>query len=292
MTKPTTSTGDVPHALDRRPQLTVLTFLLAALHLGCLGACLLPFRWWLPLAALASYAVRMFGVTAGYHRYFSHRTYRLGRVNQAVLAFLAQTSGQKGVLWWASHHRSHHREADRETDIHSPLVQGFWYSHVGWVISGAHDDYDPSSVPDLARYPELRFLNDHHWICPWVLGMLSFEAGRWSGVGGTVGLLWFFVIPTVLLYHCTFTINSLAHVWGSRRFNTPDGSRNNWLLALLTFGEGWHNNHHAYQASCRQGLRWWEVDLTYYALKALSWVRMVRDIRVFPESIGPYRTDP
>lgn len=279
-------------AMSRRPQLTVLTLLFAALHLACLAVLLVPFRWWLPLLALGSYGLRMFGVTAGYHRYFSHRTYRLGRIPQALLAFLAQTSGQKGVLWWASHHRNHHRDSDLEADIHSPITQGFWYSHVGWVISGAHDDYDPSNLPDLTKYPELRFLNDHHWICPWLFGILSFEIGAWTGVGGWAGLVWVFVVPTVALYHGTFTINSLAHVWGSRRFDTPDQSRNNWFLALLTLGEGWHNNHHAYQSSCRQGLRWWEVDLTYYGLKALSWVRMVRDIRVFPKGLGGLRTDP
>lgn len=280
------------HVSGKRPKLTVLSLLFAALHLACLGLFFTPFRWWLVLALVFSYGLRMFGVTAGYHRYFSHRTYRLNRMNQFLLAFLAQTSGQKGVLWWSSHHRNHHRDSDGASDIHSPITQGFWYSHVGWVLSGAHDDHDTANIQDLSKFPEIRFLDAHHWICPWLFGILSFAIGRWAGVGGLTGLLWIFVAPTALLYHGTFTINSLAHVWGSRRFDTPDGSRNNWLLALLTLGEGWHNNHHAYQSSCRQGLRWWEVDLTYYALKVLSWVRMVRDIRGFPNGLQKLRTDP
>ena len=278
--------------MSRRPKLTILSLLFAGLHLASLGVLFVPFRWWLPLALAISYGLRMFGVTAGYHRYFSHRTFRLGRVGQFLLAFLAQTSGQKGVLWWASHHRNHHRESDGDDDIHSPVTQGFWYSHLGWVLSGAHDEYEASTIQDLERFPELRFLNDHHWICPTLFGILGFEVGRWAGVGGLTGLLWVFVLPTVLLYHGTFTINSLAHVWGTRRFDTPDQSRNNWLLALLTFGEGWHNNHHAYQSSCRHGLRWWEVDFTYYGLRILSWVRMVRDIRGFPVGVQKLRTDP
>lgn len=278
--------------MSRRPSFTVQTLFFAALHGASLGLFFTPYRWWLPLALLGSYGLRMFGVTAGYHRYFSHRTYRLGRPTQFILAFLAQTSGQKGVLWWASHHRDHHRNSDGDTDIHSPVTQGFWYSHVGWVISGAHDDHDQANIQDLTRFPELRFLDAHHWICPWLFGILSFEIGQWSGVGGWSGLLWIFVVPTVLLYHGTFTINSLAHAWGSRRFDTPDASRNNWVLALITLGEGWHNNHHAYQSSCRQGLRWWEVDITFYALKVLGWMRLVRDIRVFPDQFDRFRADP
>ena len=244
------------------------------------------------LVLALSYGIRMFGVTAGYHRYFSHRTYKLGRVPQFLLAFLAQTSAQKGVLWWASHHRDHHRFSDSEQDPHSPRQHGFWHSHVGWILSAAHTDYDRNGIKDFERFPELRFLSAHHWICPWLLGIFAFELGRWMGVGGMSGLMWAFLLPTVLLWHGTFTINSLCHVWGSRRFETTDTSRNNWVLALLTLGEGWHNNHHAYQSSCRQGLRWWEVDPTFYALRVLGWLGMARDIRGFPEGFGRLRTEP
>ncbi|MBS1767662.1 MAG: fatty acid desaturase [Acidobacteria bacterium] len=256
------------------------------MHLACFGALFVHFNWWLVLALALSYTVRMFGVTAGYHRYFSHRSYKLGRVPQFLLAFLAQTSAQKGVLWWASHHRDHHRHSDSEQDAHSPKQHGFWHSHVGWILSTAHTGYDGANIKDFSAFPELRFLSKHHWICPWLLGVFAFKMGQWMGVGGLAGLMWIFLLPTVLLWHGTFTINSLCHVWGSRRFETTDTSRNNAILAFLTLGEGWHNNHHAYQASCRQGLRWWEFDPTYYALRMLGWLRIVRDIRRYPKGFG------
>ena len=253
--------------------LAVALFVL--LHLGIFAVLLYPltprFLVWLT----ATYVLRMFGVTAGYHRYFSHRSFQLGRTAQFLMAFLAQTSGQKGVLWWAAHHRDHHRYSDSERDIHSPLQRGFWYAHLGWILSNEHDEYDPRKVADMARFPELRWLDRYHWV-PTVL----FAAGIFY-LGGSGAFVWGYVVSTVLLYHCTFTINSLAHIFGSRRFETTDGSRNNWLLALITFGEGWHNNHHFSMSSCRQGLRWWEIDITYGVLKVLSFLGIVREMRPF-----------
>jgi stearoyl-CoA desaturase (Delta-9 desaturase) len=245
----------------------------ALAHLGALTVFFIPFRWsglWL---ALAMYVVRMFGITAGYHRYFSHRSYRLGRAWQFLMAFLAETSGQRGVLWWAAHHRLHHHAADRDGDIHSPHVDGFWWSHVGWVLSNQYYDYDLGLVRDFAKYPELRWLDKHFSVPPVFLGGLVLIIGGWHA------FIWGFLVSTVVLFHATCTINSLAHVWGSRRFATPDDSRNNLVLALVTMGEGWHNNHHRFMYACRQGIRWWEVDLTFYALKSLSWCGIARDLR-------------
>ena len=252
---------------------TVVPFVV--LHLGVAAM-----FWFPPTASLllwmaATYSIRMFGVTGGYHRYFSHRSYRLGRVAQFLMAFLAQTSGQKGVLWWAAHHRQHHRHSDREQDIHSPWQRGFWWSHVGWVLSNEYDAYDQKKVADLARFPELRWLNRHHWVPTVVFAALVL------GVGGVGAFVWGYVVSTVLLYHCTFSINSVAHLIGSRRFETSDQSRNNWLLALVTFGEGWHNNHHFHMGSCRQGIRWWEIDITYGVLKLMALVGIARDLRPF-----------
>ncbi len=265
-----------------RVKITVSTVFFFVLHVWALGVFFLPFAWKLVGAAVFLYVLRMFAVTAGYHRYFSHRTFQLGRVSQFLLAFLAQSSGQKGVLWWGARHREHHRTSDRPEDVHSPIAHGLWTSHVGWVLDGAHDDYDPKAIADFAKYPELVWLDRNHWICPWALGTATFFAGRFLGWGGFATLTWGFVLSTVALWHATFCINSLAHLWGTRRFDTPDRSRNNLFLALLTLGEGWHNNHHHYQGSCRQGLRWWEVDITYYTLKVLSWVGLVKAIRTFP----------
>lgn len=218
------------------------------------------------------YAARMFAITAGYHRYFAHRTYRTSRVMQAVLAFAGTTAAQKGPLWWAGHHRAHHRYSDTDRDIHSPQ-KGFWWSHVGWFLSDKYSATDVAAVPDLARYPELVWLDKYNAVGPWLLGIAAFLVGGWSGL--VVG----FFGSTVLLWHATFTVNSLNHVWGTRRYATSDTSRNNLALALLTFGEGWHNNHHHYQASARQGFFWWEIDASWYGLRALRGLRLVHDLK-------------
>jgi stearoyl-CoA desaturase (delta-9 desaturase) len=218
------------------------------------------------------YVVRMFFITAGYHRYFAHRAYRLARVPQFVMAFGGTMAMQKGPLWWAGHHRDHHRTSDTEADIHSPL-RGFWWSHVGWILCDKYNDTPTDRIKDFAKYPELRFLNRFDWIGPWALGITCYLIAGWSGL-----IIGFFA-STVLLWHGTFVINSLAHVMGRRRYATEDTSRNSALLAVVTLGEGWHNNHHYYQASARQGFFWWEFDVSYYVLRALSWVGIVGDLK-------------
>ncbi len=245
------------------------------LHLAALGVFFFPFRWSLVWWLTASYFLRMFGVTAGYHRYFSHRSYKMGRVAQFLMAFLAQTSAQKGVLWWAAHHRHHHRHSDKEEDVHSPWQKGFWWAHVGWVVSNDWDEYNPKSIADFTKYPELVWLDKYHWVPAVVYGAAVLA------VGGPAAFWWGFVLSTVVLYHGTFAINSFAHIYGSRRFDTKDHSRNNWVLAIPTMGEGWHNNHHFRLASCQQGYRWWEIDLTWYVLKLLSLFGITRDLRPF-----------
>ena len=250
-----------------------------AIHLLPLAALWTGATWqdWAVCAAL--YFVRMFAVTAGYHRYFSHRTFKTSRAFQFVLAFLAQTSSQRGVLWWAAHHRNHHKFSDLPWDIHSPIQRGFWYSHIGWIYANGLEETDYSKVKDLAKYPELMWLNKYWVVPPIALGVAITLLMGWSG------LFVAFALSTVILWHGTFTINSLSHVFGKRRFPTGDTSRNNWLLALVTMGEGWHNNHHHYMGSTRQGFYWWEVDVTYYILKAMSWVGLVWDLRPVPHAV-------
>jgi stearoyl-CoA desaturase (delta-9 desaturase) len=228
---------------------------------------------------LALYVVRMFGITAGFHRYFSHKTFKTSRWFQFVLAFLAQTTAQKGALWWAAKHRHHHKHSDTEDDVHSPRHRGFLYSHVGWIFTKQHDSTDYDAVPDLTKYRELVWLNEHDKVAPVTLAVLCYLFAGWPGL--FVG----FFLSTVLTYHGTFFINSLAHVHGRQRYVTGDDSRNNWWLAIITLGEGWHNNHHAYMASTRQGFRWYEFDPTYYALKAMSWVGLVWDLNEPPAAI-------
>jgi stearoyl-CoA desaturase (Delta-9 desaturase) len=232
-----------------------------------------PFHWSYVVWAVALYYLRMWVVTIGYHRYFSHRTFKTSRVFQFVLAFLAETSAQKGVLWWAANHRHHHRESDQPADVHSPLQDGFWWSHVGWILSDRYTETREEAIRDFARFPELRFLNRWYLLPPTLLAVAL------ALIGGFPLLVWGFFVSTVVLWHGTFTINSLSHVFGSRRYRTTDTSRNNFLLALITCGEGWHNNHHYHQNTANQGWFWWELDLSYYALKVLSWLGIVWDLR-------------
>jgi len=153
--------------------------------------------------------------------------------------------------------------------------EGFWWSHLGWILSDEYDDYDPKRIADLVKYPELRWLDKFHLV-PTILYAVAIYY-----VGGYPALVWGYLVATVALYHGTFLINSLSHIWGTRRFATPDESRNNFWLALVTMGEGWHNNHHHFMSSVRQGIRWWEVDTTFYLLKMLSWVGIARELRPF-----------
>jgi len=249
------------------------------------GVALLGFSWKGLALAVALYYVRMFGVTGGYHRYFSHRTYRTSRAFQFFLAVLAQSSLQKGALWWAAHHRVHHKFSDGPEDPHSFREKGLWYSHVGWILSRDTEETDYKQIPDLARYPELRWLNKYHVVPGVALAVGLFLVGSWPA------LVWGFLVSTVALWHGTFTINSLSHWWGKRRYETTDDSKNNPVLAIVTMGEGWHNNHHYYARSCRQGFFWWEIDLTYYVLKALSFVGIVWDIHVPSEKVKAGQLD-
>lgn len=227
---------------------------------------------------IALYFIRMFGVTAGYHRYFSHRSFKTSRGFAFVLGFLAQTSAQRGIIWWARNHRHHHRFSDQENDMHSPVHYGFWHSHVGWIFKQENHATN-KNVKDLEKKWELRLLEKYPFTPAWILGVSTYLLFDWSG------LFFGFFFSTVLLFHGTFTINSLAHVWGSRRFKTTDDSRNNWFLALITLGEGWHNNHHRYMNSARQGFYWWEVDITFYILKLLSYIGIVWDLRKVPAKV-------
>jgi len=255
------------------------------LHAACLLLLWTPLKWSYLAWLVATYSIRMFAITGGYHRYFAHRSFKLDRVSQFVMAFLAQSSAQMGVLWWGAHHRTHHRYSDTGEDLHSPVIRGFWYSHIGWIIAGSSSEYDRRVIQDFAKFPELRILDKYHRAPAILFGAAIFAAGGY-GV-----FLWGFVLSTVLLWHCTFSINSLAHLWGSRPFETRDHSRNNLFLALITLGEGWHNNHHQFMFSARQGLRWWEIDITYYVLRSLSLVGIVRELRApNPSSIFRVRT--
>jgi stearoyl-CoA desaturase (delta-9 desaturase) len=248
-----------------------------AVYWGIHAATLLVFYVGAPLEAVllcvATYALRVFGITGGYHRYFAHKSFKTSRVFQFVLAWIACSATQKGPLWWAGTHRRHHRYADAPGDPHSPR-EGFYYAHQGWVFDSRWEGTPVEAMREFTAYPELVWLNKYHWVPPLVLAVLCYA------IGGFAGLVWGFAVSTTLLWHATYSVNSVAHIFGRRRYETNDTSRNNWLIALLTFGEGWHNNHHYYMASVRQGFFWWEIDLTYYVLRALAALGIVWDLRL------------
>jgi stearoyl-CoA desaturase (delta-9 desaturase) len=224
------------------------------------------------------YATRMFFITGAYHRYFSHRSYKTGRAMQLLLAVGGTLAVQKGPLWWAGHHRHHHKHSDQLDDIHSPMKGLFW-SHMGWIMCRKYDPTPTHLIKDFAKFPELRWLDKYHLVPPAILGAAIYY---FFGAGA---FLIGFVLSTVLCWHCTYFINSLTHLFGRRRYVTTDTSRNSLILALLTFGEGWHNNHHYYQSSANQGFFWWEIDISYYVIKALSFVGLVYDVRTPPEHV-------
>ncbi len=248
-------------------------------HVACFAAIWTGVTWRSLAIVFALYWARMFLITGGYHRYFAHRTYKTSRAFQFVLAFLGTTCMQKGTIWWSARHRIHHKHSDEPEDIHSPKMYGFWQAHMGWFLwnkgSGATD---LSRVKDLVKFPELRWLDKYHWVAPIMLTGFCYYLDGWTGM--VVGLGW----STVIFWHSTFLVNSIAHLWGTRRYQTGDDSRNNWLLALLTMGEGWHNNHHHYQGSARQGFKWWEIDVTYYILRLLSLFRLIWDLNPVPKN--------
>ena len=275
---------------DKVDWIRVLPFVF--LHAGCLGV-----LWvgWSPVAlwtAVALYFIRMFAVTGIHHRYFSHKTYSTSRFGQFLLAVFAGTTVQRGSLWWAYHHRHHHQHSDGPEDAHSPHVHGFLWSHIGWITSRRNFPTDYTKIKDLAKFPELVWLNRFDLVVPILFGFLTYFAGvgleRFApglGTNGPQMLVWAFFVSTTVLFHGTACINSMAHLMGRRRFKTDDDSRNSFILAIITLGEGWHNNHHRYQSSTRNGFYWWEIDPTYYGLKLLSWTGFIWGLKDVPQSI-------
>ncbi len=262
------------------------------MHLACLAIFWVGWSWTAIGVAVFVYFARVFALTAFYHRYFSHRSFKTTRWFQFLGALLGSSAGQRGPIWWAAHHRDHHRHSDTEHDVHSPRQHGFWWSHMFWFTTREAFQTNTRVVKDWLRFPELRFVDRFDFIAPALLAGSMFGLGmaleRWVpqlGVTGPQLFIWGFLISTIALYHVTYAINSIAHTVGSRRYKTKDDSRNNFLLAVITFGEGWHNNHHYYPASVRQGFYWWEIDVTYYILVLLSWFGLVWDLKAVPSRV-------
>ena len=289
-TSPAEATADGAQAPGRPFVIRNLPFLIV--HLGVFAAFWTGVSWPAIVVCLGLYWMRVFFVTGFYHRYFSHRTYQTSRLFQFVMAFLGTTALQKGPLWWSGHHRYHHRHSDDEFDVHSPKNRGFWWAHVGWLIDIERNDTRWEEIKDLARFKELRFFEKNYR-----LGILAFLGGViglgfWiersfpsTGATWTQVFVWGGVVGTVLLWHTTYLINSGAHMWGSRRYSTSDTSRNNFFLAIVTMGEGWHNNHHRYPGAERNGFFWYEIDVTHYLLTIMSWFGLIWDLRRPPSHV-------
>src|SRR5579863_3555757 len=272
----------------------VIPFLL--MHAACLAVIWVGFSWTAFLVTLALYVVRMFAITGFYHRYFSHRSFKTSRAGQFIFGLLGASAVQRGPVWWSAHHRHHHANSDRHADLHSPSQHGFLRAHMGWFLTVKGFEPDLRLARDWMRYPELRWLDRFDVLVPIALAMIMFGLGALLSrlaphlqTSASQMLVWGFFVSTVLCWHVTYTINSLSHVFGRQRYCTGDTSRNNWLLAILTLGEGWHNNHHYYPNAARQGFYWWECDLTWYLLKLMSWFGLIWDLKTIP---APVRDNP
>jgi len=260
-----------------------------AMHVMCLGVIFVGWSWTALGVAAFLYALRVFVLTGFYHRYFSHRSFKTSRPVQFFFGMIGCTAVQRGPMWWAAHHRHHHIHSDDPEDLHSPRQQGFWWSHFGWFLTPHARQTNLKIIPDFAKYPEMRLLNRFDFVPALMLAFGLVAAGELLAIyypqlhtNGWQLLIWGFFVSTICVYHVTYLVNSATHVLGRRRYKTKDDSRNNLWIALLTFGEGWHNNHHHYPNSVRQGFYWWEIDITYYILKAMSWVGLVWDLRPVP----------
>jgi len=274
------------HTQDRVEWFRCVPYIL--IHLGALLVFFTPFAWPCIVVLGISYAARMFAITAFYHRYFSHRTFKTSRIVQFLGAFVACASGQRGPLWWAAHHRMHHRHSDTDKDSHSPHHKNFLWSHTLWFMTDYALPTFLKEIPDWVKFKELRFINRFDWIAVLALALGCYFLGEWSvfqawtSLDGLSMLGWGFFLPTVLLYHATFSVNSLTHMFGKKKYETGDESRNNWFVSIITFGEGWHNNHHFFPGSAHQGFTPWEIDPTYYCLKLLSLFGLVSNLRPVP----------
>jgi stearoyl-CoA desaturase (delta-9 desaturase) len=277
---------------DEDNRLLMMSSPIFLMHLLALGAFFTGFSWTAFIALAVTYVVRVFALTAGFHRYFSHRSFKTSRVFQFILAWVGTSSAQLGPMWWAANHRHHHLHSDKPEDIHSPVIKNAFWAHIGWIMCRAYGEIQYDRVKDLVKFPELRFVDRFH-VLPvamliaalYIIGAVLNAYFPGLGTSGMQLVMWGFFVSTILVYHVTFFVNSVTHIVGKKRFVTNDESRNSWWVALLTFGEGWHNNHHRWPLSARQGMYWWEFDLSYLILRLLERVGLVWDIKVFPKKI-------
>jgi fatty-acid desaturase len=270
-------TTDIVNLPNRIKMNWPTTVVLVLFHIGAIAA-LFMFSWPRLAAAVALYWISVgFGISLGYHRLHTHRSFRVPQALEYLLAFFGTLTLEGGPIFWVATHRIHHSKSDQPGDPHSPR-DGAWWAHVGWILLGESKHADTRAMakfaPDLAKHRFYVWLNNYHWLPMVFLGVALLA------IGGIPLMLWGTCLRVVIGLHATWLVNSATHLWGSRRFATNDDSRNNWWVALMTFGEGWHNNHHAFPFSARQGLRWYQLDITWYAIWLLKRIRLAKNVRV------------
>ena len=275
-----------PGRVQRR-MAAIVTAGMLLFHVGALGVVFTGASTVAVVSALVYYLIRGFGITGGFHRLLAHRSFTASRPVQFLFALTGSLAIQGGPLWWVAHHRAHHRYTETDRDIHSPKTKGFWRSHIGWMFSPASFNENGAGARDLHRIPELKFLQRNYAFIALGQGVVIYAYGALLarffpelGTSGLQMLVWVYFIGTVALWHATFMVNSVCHTWGARPFDAGDASTNNWLVVVLALGEGWHNNHHKFANSARHGLRWWEVDMTWIALRVLNALGIVRDLKL------------
>jgi fatty-acid desaturase len=264
-------------AEKKRPVNWSMTFLMAAFHIGAIAA-FFNFTW--PALAVAIFLwwfAGSLGIGIGYHRLLTHRGFKAPRFVEYFLTTCGALALQGGPIAWVANHRQHHSLAERAGDPHSPR-EGFWWSHMGWITNGVSDHREIES--NGRRVPDLSSDSFHTWISRWNYIPQIILAALLYAMGGMPFVLWGIFVRVVFSWHATCFVNSAAHVWGRRRFETLDNSRNNWWVALMTFGEGWHNNHHAHPSSARHGLAWFEIDINWYGIWILRKLRLVDKVRL------------
>ena len=249
---------------------------MAAFHVGAIAS-LFFFTWKaLAVACFLWWVSGSLGIGMGYHRLLTHRGYKTPKWIEYLLTICATLTLEGGPIYWVATHRIHHQFTDREGDPHSPR-DGKWWSHMGWILVGKSLHHDTTTlsryVPDLVKDKFHVWITKRHYVPMIVLGLALLA------IGGIPLLLWGIFARTVIGLHATFLVNSVTHIWGSRRFSTRDTSTNNWLVALLTFGEGWHNNHHAHPTSSRHGMKWYEVDMNWYGIWTLKTLGLATEIK-------------
>lgn len=253
---------------------------LAIFHLGALAA-LFVFSWkWVAISIVLNWIAGSLGIGVAFHRLLTHRGFQLPKALEYLFTFCGLLALEGGQINWVVTHRIHHAYTEKPGDPHSPR-DGRWWAHIGWILRGTSQQH-PEAVmrryaPDLMKDPVHVWMNRLYFVPLIFLGLGLFAAA------GLQGVLWGVFFRVTFGLHATWLVNSATHLWGTRRFETTDDSTNLWWVALLTFGEGWHNNHHAFPRAARHGLKWYEIDTNWYVITVLKWLGLAKHINVIKQ---------